>query len=158
MPLLTCPSILMHTSIYAYTVIIKAACIYPSYSSCQTSRKYIYTLCTRCDYCFIPMSYPLFSLFTFTFQYMYIPMFVHLSFSSFLFAILNNSRSLFPSLSCTWCFILLEIGLLSLSLSVSFACSIVVVVVCAYVRVVFKHTKACRIDDRGSGNDYYYYE
>ena len=118
MPLLTCPSILMHTSIYAYTVIIKAACIYPSYSSCQTSRKYIYTLCTRCDYCFIPMSYPLFSLFTFTFQYMYIPMFVHLSFSSFLFAILNNSRSLFPSLSCTWCFILLEIGLLSLSLCV----------------------------------------
>jgi hypothetical protein len=37
MPLLTCLSTLIHT----YTVIIKAACIYQSYSSCQTSRECI---------------------------------------------------------------------------------------------------------------------
>jgi hypothetical protein len=104
MPLLTCLSTLIHI----YTVIIKAACVYQSYSSCQTSRECI---CCAPDVSILFCQWTIHDRWSnLIFQCLFIFLF---------FAILNNSRSLLllPSLSCTCRFMLLEIGLLSRSLA-----------------------------------------
>jgi hypothetical protein len=104
MPLLTCLSTLIHTQLLLRR---PAYNIYQSYSSCQTSRECIY--CAP-DVTIVFYQWAIYYIYD-QILYSNVCSFV------FFFAILNNSRSLFPSLSCTWRFILLEIGLLSRSLA-----------------------------------------
>ncbi len=108
MPLLTCLSTLIHT----YTI-IKAACIYQSYSSCQTSRE--------CVYCApdVTIVFCQWAIYYVLYIYIWSNLIFHflvICLLSFLLYWITLSLS-FPSLSCTWRFILLEIGLLPRSLA-----------------------------------------